>query len=118
MNRHLHVAVACAFGIFVQGCRSPGLGNDPAATQAASQPNSVEASTLSVPPDLPTFGSPAAGSIRVAVFGMTGTIARPGYYHLPHGALVRDAVEAAQGLGEFTWWSLSMIERRTPDGRV
>jgi protein involved in polysaccharide export with SLBB domain len=55
--------------------------------------------------------------IRVIVFGMNGTVRRPGYYYLPHGAVVRDAIEAAQGLDDFAWWrDYSGIERQKSDG--
>jgi hypothetical protein len=48
---------------------------------------------------------------------MGGTVRRPGYYYLPRGAVVRDAVEAAQGLYDFTWWRYySGLERPKPDG--
>jgi len=73
----------------------------------------------SVPPDLPTLGTPTSDSIRVAVSGMPHTVRRPGYYDLPRGAVVRDAVEAAQGLSEFTWWrTYSGIERQKPVGTL
>jgi hypothetical protein len=48
---------------------------------------------------------------------MNGTVRRPGYYFLSKGAVVRDAVEAAQGLGDFTGWrNYSGLERPKPDG--
>jgi protein involved in polysaccharide export with SLBB domain len=48
---------------------------------------------------------------------MNGTVRRPGYYHLRKGAVVRDAVKAAQGLGGFTWWrDYSGVERPKQDG--
>ncbi|MFO1452649.1 MAG: hypothetical protein U1F61_31070 [Opitutaceae bacterium] len=70
-----------------------------------------------VPEDLPSFGTASASSILVAVFGMRGAVRRPGYYYLPKGSVVRDAVEAAQGLGRLTWWqSYSGLERPKLDG--
>ena len=55
----------------------------------------------------------------MAVSGMPHTVRRPGYYDLPRGAVVRDAVEAAQGLSEFTWWrTYSGIERQKPVGTL
>jgi protein involved in polysaccharide export with SLBB domain len=48
---------------------------------------------------------------------MNSTVQRPGFYYLPQGAIVRDAVKAAKGLSDFTWWrSYSGIERPRPDG--
>lgn len=42
---------------------------------------------------------------------------RPGYYYLPKGAVVRDAAEAAKGLGRLTGWGFhSGLERPKPDG--
>jgi hypothetical protein len=71
------------------------------------------------PSDLPIFGSPTTNSIRVAVFGMGKTVKRPGYYYLPSDAVVRDAVEAAQGVDDFTSWNgYSGIERPQPDGTL
>jgi protein involved in polysaccharide export with SLBB domain len=50
---------------------------------------------------------------------MDDTVKRPGYYHLPKGAVVRDAVEAAGGLGRITFWRIySGIARPMPDGRL
>jgi hypothetical protein len=70
-----------------------------------------------VPADLPTFGVAGADSIRVAVFGTLGAVNCPGYYHLPKGATVADALRAAQGLSEFVWWRVySGIERSRRDG--
>jgi protein involved in polysaccharide export with SLBB domain len=47
---------------------------------------------------------------------MRGAVKRPGYYCLPAGAVVRDAVEAAQGFGIMQWSHYSGIERQKPDG--
>jgi len=119
MSTRFITSAAIALTLLVSGCRSPRPTTDVPATQ--SSPGSATSPTVgrSVPPDLPTFGTPTTNSIRVAVFGMTSTVRRPGYYHLPRGAVVRDAVEAAQGLSDFTWWrSYSGIERQKTDGTL
>jgi protein involved in polysaccharide export with SLBB domain len=111
--------VAAVFGI---GCRSPTP--SPANSQVAysepsapaSQSFKSQAPQWTVPPTLTTFGTPTASSIRVAVFGGRRTVQRPGYYHLPSGAVVRDAVEAAGGLRPITWWIYSGIQRSQSDG--
>gem|GEM_PF-2426157 len=94
------------------GCHSP---NAPKA--AAYESNNLREARWTVPPDLPTFGTPADNSIRVAIFGLYGAVNRPGYYYLPQGSFVRDAVEAADGLGQFAWWRIySGVQRPKPNG--
>lgn len=117
MGTRVITSTGLALTILVSGCRS----THPTADVAGADPSTVRAASptagRAVPPDLPTFGAPVADSIRVAVFGMTHTVRRPGFYHLPRGAVVREAVEAAQGLSDFTWWrTYSGIERIKPGG--
>ncbi len=69
-----------------------------------------------MPTGLPTFGAAGSNTIQVVVFG---DVNRPGYYYLREGAVVRDAVEAAQGLLEISSYSRvshSSIARQTADG--
>jgi hypothetical protein len=68
------------------------------------------------PPMLPTFGAATGTSIRVVVFGVPGAVQRPGYYYLPHNSVVRDAVQAAQGLGPRVYSGASGVERRRREG--
>lgn len=123
----MHTSILIAAGVVAAlslfGCCSSKPGSLAAPPSQAAAPTTKLAAASSsivrrpVPGDLPSFGEPSAATIRVAVFGMEGTVRRPGYYYLPRGAVVRDAVVAAQGLGEFTWWRIySGLERSKPDG--
>lgn len=101
------------------GCRSPSS-SSPAITAPASPPTVSAATSASgsilwlMPTNLPTFGTAKSDSIRVAVFG--GSVQRPGYYFLPRGAVLRDAVDAA-GLKRIVGWrDYSGIARWKPDG--
>jgi hypothetical protein len=47
---------------------------------------------------------------------MYGTVNQPGYYYLPPGSIVRDAVEAAHGFGMMMGWRYSGMERPTANG--
>ncbi len=119
MSTSFVTAAAVALALLVSACQSQS--STPEDPQTQSVVRSVKSPTVghSVPSDLPTFGTPTTNSIRVAVFGMNQAVKRPGYYHLPRGAVVRDAVEAAQGLSKFTWWRLySGIDRPKPDGTL
>lgn len=119
------VVITSGFGfvLLLVGChsltpRTP-ASPQPQTVATAQTPGTATSQTVPwpVPPDLQTFGNPSDAAIRVAVFGMPGTVRRPGYYYLPKGSVVRDAVEAAQGLGDFTWWrNYSGLERPRPDG--
>ena len=60
------------------------------------------------PADLAEFGTSGDGSIRVVVYGQVN---RPGIYHLPAGALVRDALQNAQGLQQMFFWGNSYLLR-------
>jgi hypothetical protein len=82
-----------------------------------AHPSSVPADfAWRIPPDFPTFGSPNPGFIRVAVSGYS---VRPGYYYLPEGATVHDAMDAAH-FSHFVGWQRPYcgIQRRRPDGSV
>ncbi len=68
-----------------------------------------------VPPGLPTFGSPSEKSIRVVIFGTVYEM-KAGYYYLPKGATVRDAMGAAHVSRGGTYWRFSGVERPRPDG--
>jgi hypothetical protein len=100
------------------GCQSPNQKAQPPAAPLSATAT-IAGSTNSVwstPPDFPTFGSPTPDSIRVAIFGYP---VRRGYYYLPRGATVRDAMEAAQFSG-FVWWKRPYcgLQRQRPDGSM
>jgi hypothetical protein len=103
------------------GCHSP-HSQAPARQTPLSQAR-VDSESLPFPfrlppPDLPTFGSQTTNSIRIAVFGMGRSVNRPGYYNLPSGAAVHDAVKAAQGIDQWTGWTgYSGIIRQKPGGK-
>lgn len=122
MRTFIFISTSLVAALVASGCHSPSRNREVPVTPVTSQvPESKlfisQTVRWPVPADLPTFGTPTPNSIRVAVFGMGGTVRRPGYYHLPRGAVVRDAVDAAQGLGDFTWWrNYSGIERPRSEG--
>jgi hypothetical protein len=104
------------------GCHSP-HSHAPASQTSVSQAQFDSESLpfpFRLPPsNLPTFGSQTTNSIRIAVFGMQRSVNRPGYYHLPSGAVVRDAVRAAQGVDESTGWTrYSGLIRQKPGGKL
>ncbi len=67
-----------------------------------------------IPSNLPIYGERESNSIRVAIFGMS--VERPGFYFLPSGATVSNAVDAA-GLKEFVGWkTYSGLARLKSDG--
>src|SRR5262245_15201379 len=115
------IPVVAAAAFLMIGCQSASPPPKAPATLPPREPghSSFTASAVRwhVPSGLPVFGTPTANSIRVAIFGMPQTVSRPGYYHLPQGTVVRDAVEAAGGLSPFTWWRIySGLQRPKPDG--
>lgn len=119
MHMRFMTSAAIALTCLAAGCGSPGPATDVPSNHASPVAGTSPWISRSVPPDLPTFGTPTTNSVRVAVFGMANTVRRPGFYHLPRGAVVRDAVAAAKGLSEFTWWRrYSGIERQKPDGTL
>ena len=108
--------------VLVVGCHSavpPSEGvqqSEPslAATEVATSPGF----TWPLPENFPSFGTVSQQSMRVAIFGYA--VKQPGYYYLPPGATVHDAIEAAHGLGNIVGWQrpYSGIQRRRPDGSV
>lgn len=116
--RTLRAILAISF-VLVTGCHSATpkgerVPQSSARTEIATSPGF----TWPVPEDFPTFGTGTQQSMRVAVFGYG--VNRPGYYYLPRGATVHDAIEAAQGLNTLVAWHrpYSGIERQRPDGSV
>ena len=123
MRTSIVISTGLGFVLLVLGCHSPSprttAPQPPLITTQAPPAVGVTSQTVRwpVPSNLPTFGEPSETSIRVVIFGMRGTVKQPGYYYLPKGSVIRDAVEAAHGLGDFTWWrNYSGLERPTPDG--
>lgn len=53
-------------------------------------------------PSTPVFGQASSNIICVYVFG---EVKRPGTYHLPRGYKLGYAVEAAQDVTPYAWWS-------------
>jgi hypothetical protein len=104
MRTSLAVVATVATTLLGAGCHAP----DPVPPSTAWR----------IPPDLQTFGVPTQGSIRVAVIGFA--VKRPGYYILPAGTTVHDAIQAAQGLGDIVGWRrpYSGIQRHTTGASV
>ena len=107
MNARLLITTIGLVLAFACGCQSLGR-------KGAQAPAEV---TWTIPPDFPTFGTPVADSIRVAIFGYS--VIHPGYYHLARGASVHDAMQAAQ-ISDIVGWRepYSGIQRPRPDGSV
>jgi len=105
---------------FASGCHSPSPPRPPAGAQASTpvttRPVISSGFTWSVPADFPTFGTATADSIRVAVFGYS---VKPGYYYLPQGATVHDAMATARFSG-IVWWKRPYcgLQRQRLDGSV
>jgi hypothetical protein len=101
------LAVTFAVSLLLWGCASQNAANRPYTSPYIGGPP---------PKDLPVYGSPGTNSIRVTVFG---DVVRQGVYYLPKNAVVRDAIEAAQGLdsSKRAWWSYwSGLGRLKADG--
>jgi hypothetical protein len=94
--RDTFLTATLAASLLLSGCRSPDA--------TTRQPYTTPYIGGRPPKDLPAYGSPGTNSIRVTVFGV---VVRPGVYYLPRNAVVRDAIEAAQGLDSsgHAWWS-------------
>lgn len=66
-------------------------------------------------PLFPTFGTRTSDSICVLVTGRS--VRQRGYYFLPRGATIGDAINAAQGLNERVDWTHSCwLTRAKADG--
>jgi hypothetical protein len=123
MRKTIYISTSLAVALLASGCHSPSPTTEapvaPVVSQAPAPKPFISHHIHPVPSDLPTFGTPTTNSIRVAIFGMSETVMQPGHYYLAQGAVVRDAVEAAHGIGnqaEWTWSHYSGIERPKPDG--
>src|ERR1043166_4421083 len=104
MRTRIVIGAGVGLNLLLLGCHSLSP-SSPApllsqTTKLAPTSRSVTSQTVRwpIPPGLPTFGEPSETSIRIAIFGMQGAVRRPGYYNLPKGSAIRDAVKAAQGL--------------------
>ena len=137
MSKRISILIFLAVTWLIFGCHSAPPKMSASAvvfTVRQSVTNANAWSYKAVPTDLTVFGRPTKNSIRVAIFGVdrgmirrpgdhyfgrvVGNVKRPGYYHLARGAVVRDAVEVAQGLSEFVQWTESGIQRQRSDGTV
>jgi hypothetical protein len=112
-------AILGALAIFASGCHSMNRSGLPstesnATIQAKIQPRDEWGARA----DLPTFGTPSEGTIRILIDGYS--VNRPGNYHLSSGTTVQEAIDAAQGLTRIVGWqrSYSGIQRKRPDGSV
>jgi hypothetical protein len=108
--------VAIYIGVFIAVLSMIcGCGTDSPKNVQIATDRQVSVNAPAKQPDLPTFGAPVEGSIRVMVFGFG--VKQPGYYFLPQGATVRDAFDVAQGTERTNWKRhYSGIVRQTPDG--
>lgn len=109
MRTIMLLTTGCIAAGMLCGCRSSGSKSAP--------PPAVPKSVLKynfrwpVPTGLPVFGTASTNTICIVIYG---GVNRPGYYFLPAGAVVGDAVKAAQGLkGEWTGYT-----GRLPSGIV
>ena len=69
---------------------------------ATAEPPATAAVSKWPSPSTPTFGQASSETICVYVFG---EVHRPGAYYLARGSKLGQAVEAAQGVTEFAWWT-------------
>jgi protein involved in polysaccharide export with SLBB domain len=72
-------------------------------------------STGATDPFFHTYGERVPGSVLVLVYGYS--VRQPGYYFLPPGATIRDAISAAKGLDDkVDWRKYCAITRLKSDG--
>jgi hypothetical protein len=112
MPKYRNMAPALA-ALLCWGCAASTSrhGSPPPQPRAALRTNgadTAQAKLLPCLPNLPNFGQPGAGVIRVPV---CPEVKRPGVYFLPKGSVVGDAIKAAQGLTDFANWKFSSLIR-------
>src|SRR5580693_4157062 len=108
--------------VVMSGCRSRSspapVTSLPASRSSTTLPTDVVQSLIwNIPSNLPIFGDRGTNSIRVAIFGMS--VQNPGFYFLPRGATVSNAIDTAGlkklGSRENIGWHYSGIARLKPD---
>jgi hypothetical protein len=104
--------------VVTSGCRSRSSPAPvtvvPPSPPPATVADVVQSLIWNIPSGLPIFGVAGSNSIRVVIFGMS--VQHPGFYFLPRGATVSDAVDAAGSKQIVAWKHYSGIARLKPDG--
>jgi hypothetical protein len=90
------IAAMGAVAMLACGCQSsnPIAPVSEAQASSATHPTQLPNPAWSKPEDLPAFGTPTADSIRVVVWGRS--VMQPGWYYLPRGSTIHDAMVAAE----------------------
>ncbi len=83
------------------------------ADEAPSVAPNTNSPVATKPPELPVYGEPGPGKIRVKV---TGQVKYPGIYFLKDGAVIRDvAVMATKEMSDPYWLPLCRLRRPAVD---